>query len=409
MSIIKKYITFIESTISLSLIKVIELVIAILVIPLLTSKLGIENYGIYIFAVSLVLFFMNILNYGFNLDAVRELAIHKNNPQKVNQIFNEVMNVKFYLLIFSIIILTVIISFFPFVKNKTVFFAAATLLIPEFFSLRWFYLGLEKFKTFLFVNAIGTLIYILFVFFIIHQKTDFIKVPILESIAMLLPYWILFIYVIKKYQIHLKWMPLASVKIYLIENVSSFINLLLPSVLNNLAIFLIGIISIPLHVTYAQISFKFTNVFTTANTILTKAFYPIVNRDFNKFRISKIVLLSIGIVLSLTMFFGGDWLIAKWLHKENRTAIVAIHKMVKILSFVPFLSAVISSYGVNGLVVLYKDKLLSYITLSSTAVLVILTFVLTPIYSYLGVAYAMLISRSLYAIATYNFFKKANV
>ena len=61
----------------------------------------ISSYFSVVISISLVLFLVNITNYGFNLKAVRELAKYNDDSKKVNALFNEVFSVKLYLTGFS--------------------------------------------------------------------------------------------------------------------------------------------------------------------------------------------------------------------------------------------------------------------------------------------------------------------
>ena len=74
--------------------------LTIWLIPYLIFKVGLDNFGIYTFAMALILFLQNVLNYGFNLATVREIAKNKNDKVKLNQIFSEVISGKLFLLFF---------------------------------------------------------------------------------------------------------------------------------------------------------------------------------------------------------------------------------------------------------------------------------------------------------------------
>ena len=73
---------FSENTLSLLTLKAIELGLTIGLIPYLILKVGFHNYGVYVFAMSLMLFFVNILSYGFDLSTVREISKNKNEDRK---------------------------------------------------------------------------------------------------------------------------------------------------------------------------------------------------------------------------------------------------------------------------------------------------------------------------------------
>ena len=58
---LKKYQSIIENSISLVALKGVELTLTIGLIPYLIAKVGMHNYGVYAFAMAMVLFFVNIL------------------------------------------------------------------------------------------------------------------------------------------------------------------------------------------------------------------------------------------------------------------------------------------------------------------------------------------------------------
>ena len=391
---------FFENTFSLFSVKAIDLAIAIWLIPYLILKVGLQNYGAYAFALALLFFFMNITNYGFNLVAVRDLAKKATNNQKmIGVIFNEVFSVKLYLTGLLLIIMLLLILFVPkFSSYKLLYLFASFLLISDLFSLRWFFLGMEKMKFLPAINLVATLIYVLLVILFIRQPKDFVYIILFEAIGMLIAGFISFTYVLNEYQLTIKILPFKKVRKYMVANFSSFINLLVPSVLSNIAVLLVGFFSIPTHVSFMQLGVKFSNAFSTVNAILTKVFYPMVNRNTTTMKLAFRVLISIGFILSLGMFFSVDFLIKPWLKLENNDLENQISWVIKILSPTPLLMAIISSYGVNGLLVFGKDKLMGIITIISTLVGLIIGILLMPDYSYIGGAIFLLTTRGIFAV-----------
>jgi O-antigen/teichoic acid export membrane protein len=398
---------FIENTVSLFSIKAIDLGLTIWLIPFLIIKVGVENYGIYVFAMALVVFFVNVLNYGFSLATVRELAKNKEDSIKLNLIFNEVVSVKMVLFVVEYLIFLVLIAIFPkFWEFKQLYLFTSFILVTELFSLRWFFLGIEKVKYTAIINLLGTVGYVLLVLFFIEEKTDFIYIPLLESIGVLIVSIIAFVWVLKKYQLKLKFTSFEEVGSYLKLNFSSFINSLLPATFGNSIVFIVGVFGVPTHVSFMQIGLKITNAFSTLNAILTKVFYPMVNRKEAVMLPSRLVLLIIGIVLSLVLFFGCTILISNWLTFDSPKDYSKVIVIVKILSPIPLLMAVISSYGINGLLAYYKDGLYGRITIFSTLITIIFASLLIPIYAFYGAAFSLVLGRLIYAIWSYYSFKK---
>lgn len=401
---------FFGNAISLFSIKGIELGLTVLLIPYLIFKVGLTNYGMYAFALSMVLFFVNITNFGFDLTGVRDLAKFKNDNKKVNQLFNEVFTVKLYLTIFMLLLLFLLIALVPnFRFFKEVYIFSSILLVGELFSLRWFFMGLEKMKYIPAINLVATLIYVVLVLLLIQEPNDFTYIILLQGVGILIAGIISFIFIVVEYNIKIQLLPFEKVKRYLYTNFSSFINLFIPSMISNTAVFIVGIFSIPAHVSIMQLAVKYTNAFTTVNAVFTKVFYAMVNRKIQLMRKALTALIFLGIILSIGMFLSADILIKPWLKINDPEIEEQIILVIKLLSPSPFLMAVISAYGVNGLLVLRKDKLFGQITLFSTVVALLIGLFFIPTYSYLGGVVFFLGARVLYAVGSFLMFHKKRI
>ena len=401
---------FFENTVSLFSVKVIDLALAILLIPYLILKVGIVNYGKYAFVISLVLFLVNITNYGFNLKAVRALAKYNDDPKKINTLFNEVFSVKLYLTIACLLVLAVLVVAVPdFRMYALVYVFASFMLLGDLFSLRWFFMGIEKMKYIPAINLGASLIYVVLVLVFIQKPKDYELIILLESIGLFIVNMISFLYVALEYNVKIQLLSFKKVRRYLILNWSSFINLFIPSMLSNMAVFLVGVFSIPANVSIIQLGVKVANGFTTINAVLTKVFYAMVNRKVQILRKSFSVILGIGILLSIGMFISADVVIKPWLKIEDLIVEQQISTIIKILSPTPFLMAVISAYGINGLLVYGKDKLFGYITLISTLLSLIIGLILIPKYTYIGGALFLLTARGLYALGSFTLFNKKRI
>lgn len=402
----KKLYNFLENTVSLFSVKVIDLLVAIFLLPYLILKVGIENYGVYAFAMALIFFFMNISNYGFNLMAVRDLA-KSDTTKNYSVIFNEVFSVKLYLTGFLLLVLLLLSLFLSsFRVHGLLYIFAAFLLLSDLFSLRWFFIGVEKMKYLPIINLIATLIYTLLVLLFIREPKDYINIILFEAIGVLVAGGLSFFYVIRKYELSIQLLSFNKVCNYLYRNFSSFINLFVPSVLSNVAILLVGVFSIPLHVSYMQLGVKYSNAFSTLNSIVTKVFYPVVNRDSKVMKLSFVTLLVLGLLLSVAMFFSAEILVEPWLKLDSEDALDQVIFIVKLMSPTPFLMSVIGAYGVNGLLVLGKGKMFSFITFSSVLIGLITGVVVLFIYGYIGAAVFLIVARGVYALLSSLFLKR---
>lgn len=396
-----------QNIISLFFVKGIDLILNLFLIPFLITKVGMRNYGIYAFAMALMYFFVNVLNYGFDISAVRELAIHKTDKVKISEIVSKVISVKLFLAVILYVIVFGFIFFIPrFWDHRLMYFFASLVLVGDLFSLRWFFIGMEKMRFISFMSTITTVIYVLVAINSVKIPSDFIYIPLGEFIGMFLVSVGSFLWVIRFYKVQFKLSSLSEILRYLKFNFSSFINLLLPSTYGVTSVFLVGVFGFPFDVTIMQVGVRFTSAFSTINTILSTVFYPMINRDQKNMKFIRLVLLGVGFCFSGFMYFGNDFLVAHWLQLENHLDFLNIVQLIAILSPIPFLMGVVSSYGVNGLLVFFKDVLYSKITVLSTVVMIIFTFFLVPKYHFMGGGIAFLLGRIIYAsllfLAFYN-------
>jgi O-antigen/teichoic acid export membrane protein len=403
----KKYRSLIGNSSSLFSIKTIDLVLGFLLIPYLILKVGMHYFGVYAFAMALALFFVNILNYGFNLSAVRDIATSKKDALKVNRIFNEVFWTKLFIFILLFPTYLILVYRVPqFSQYKTLYIYSSLLLFGDLFSLRWLFMGLEKMKFIALIHLVGTSIYVVLVYCYIKHPLDYYKIPMFHGIGMIFTSLSSFVWIVKKHKIKIRRIPFSQVMSYLKINFSSFVNSLLPSTYGSVLVFIVGWVGLPIQVSFIHIGLKFTAAFSTLNNVLTNVFFPIANRKKNSLKSIRKALNSIGLFMSLLMFVSASYLVQYWLHFENTIELENTIDVLQLLSPVPFLMALISSYGVNGLLVIYKDSLYGIITMSSSLIMVVLALVLVPSTLFLGGAIAFLIGRSVYALLSYYFFKK---
>lgn len=400
---IKKYFGLIENFISLSLFKVVDAVIPLIIIPYLILVVGSENYGIYAFAYALVFYLLNIVQYGFSLSAVRLVAVNKEDKNKLNQIYSTVFTTQLYLSIFVFIILFLLVFFVnKFNTNYLVYLFFSLIIVGELLTPIWFFLGIEKMRFITIVNFASKSTFALLTFLLIKEETDFVYISLYQSIGFIISGVIAQFVVFKHFKIKLSIAPITEVKQMLKDGLSAFLTLVTPTLYSNTSIFLVGVFGIPQYVTFMEIGSKVSGAFGVLNTVLTHVFYPFINRNKKAFDMVKYIFVGLGFVLSICMFFLSEFLIGLWLPEPSPEII----RVVKFLSPSPFLVSIISTYGVNGLMVYNKDKLYLKIVAVGSICGLITGLILIPKYFYIGGAIAIITARSIKAMLSYTYNRK---
>lgn len=396
----------VENSTALFLVKTIDLGLAVWLIPYLISVVGLDNYGLYAFSISIAIILINILNYGFDLVSVREIAQNNRSKKTVKKVFVKVFNVKLLVGLGLIFFYTISIFLFAYLcKYKQLYLFSIIMVFSHLFSLRWFFIAIEKMKYLFFIRLIKTLLFVFLLYFFIKKPSDFIYIALIEGLVMLFVYLIVFIVIVNQYKIKIKLHNVKKSYSYLVKNFSSFINLFLPALYNNSLVFITGFIGVPIQVSIVQVGVKLLNAFSVINSILTKAFYPLINRVSNS-KMSSYYLIPIGVIISLIMYFFSPDILFFWFKKKDISFLNNIINLIKFLSAIPFLISVVSSYGINGLLVLKKDTLFTWITVFSFLILIVLIAILLPKYGVIGVGISLLVSRVFYALLSFIYFKK---
>ncbi len=393
----------IDNFLSLGMIKFFDLFIPLLVVPILISKVGITNYGKYAFAFAFIFYFLNIAQYGFSLSAVREISINKSNRSEVNKSFNDVFTTKLFLTILILIVILIIVFSVPFffIDYKLYFFLSL-IIVGDTLSPVWFFQGIENMRFITIVNLVAKLSFILFVLLFIKNEKDYYLIGLCHSSGYIISGVLSLYFAVKKFGIKIKISSLKSVSLQIKLGFSNFLTMITPLLYANTSIFLTGFYGAPSSVSYIEIGTKVSGAFGSLNGILTQVFYPLVNRKRETMKRVRIIIIWCGVLASIAMLLTSEWLISIWLRHIDQKEIIHV---VKILSLSPFLLALSSAYGVNGLLVLKKDNLYLNIIKISSLFGLFFAISLIPEFSYIGAALAILIARTLIGAGSLYFFK----
>lgn len=82
---------------ALSFLQVASYLFPLLTLPYLARVIGVGKFGEIAFASAVLLYFQTLVDYGFILSAVRDIARCKDNKQAVSKIYSRVMYARFLL------------------------------------------------------------------------------------------------------------------------------------------------------------------------------------------------------------------------------------------------------------------------------------------------------------------------
>jgi len=278
----------------LSLLQGVNYVLPLITLPYLVKVLGPEKFGLIAFAQSFIQYFNILTDYGFNLSATKEISLHRKNREKVSEIFSSVIVIKLLLLILSFAIITIIIfSFEKFERNWLIYYLAFGIVVGQAIFPVWFFQGMEKMKYITFLNIIAKFIFTISIFVFIHKTSDYIYVPLLNSLGFLtsgiLSIWI----TIRNFNVKI-YIPQAEVLTkYFKKSTQFFLSRVSVSIYTSTNAFVLGLFTNNKTVGYYSIAEKLYTALQQLYHPLVNTLYPYVAHKKNIHLYKKIFKFSI--------------------------------------------------------------------------------------------------------------------
>ncbi len=182
---------------SLSLLQIANMLLPLVTLPYLVRVLGTEKFGLVIFAQSFAVFFNLFVEFGFNLSATREVAVHRKDEPKINAIFSGVMLIKILLVLSSFLILSLLVFLIPRLHaDWEIFLLSFGIVIGQALFPLWYFQGTEKMSVISIINVSAKLIFTVLILFLIQDEDDYLLVPVFNSVGFIVAglfglYWAL--------------------------------------------------------------------------------------------------------------------------------------------------------------------------------------------------------------------------
>ena len=396
---------------SLSVLQGANYILPLITLPYLVRVLGVEYFGLLAFATATVMYFQILTDYGFNLTATREISIHRDNKEKVIEIFSSVMTIKILLMFVSFFLLSILIfSFEKFSNDALVYFLTFGTVVGQVLFPVWFFQGMERMKYITYLNILSKVIFTIAIFVFVQEQSDFYLVPLLTSIGFLVAgIWSLYL-VKKEFDVSFSFQKIETIKYYLVDGWHVFVSRFYVSLYTTTNVFLLGLFTNNTSVGYYSIAEKIVvaigGLFDPANQTI----YPFLARKYKE-NFSKFVelLKKIAIVflcLSFTLVLLSHYLkneIVYLVSGEYNMEVISILSvfLIRIITF-PF-----GSLFSNALIIMQRKK--EFMKVMNYTVLLNFILVLPAIYFYdvEGLVYSFILLHIVHVLLLINYLYKS--
>lgn len=387
-------------------------ILPLLTVPYLVRVLGPEYFGLLAFASATIGYCHLISDYGFGLSATRQISIHRDNPEQVNQIFNAVMMIKVGLMLVSFVLMSLLVfSFTKFSQNWEVYFITFGMVIGQVLFPWWLFQGMERMKYIAVINIGVRAFFTVGIFIFVQEQADYLRVPLLTSLGTIFAgVWSLYL-VKKEFNITFSWRaPILTPKIIktqLYDGWHVFISGVAINIYTVSTTFILGIFANNTVVGYFAAADKLVGVAKGLCGPILQAIYPLTSRKIHQNKeagivfIKKVALIigSVMLAVSLLLFLFAEPVVYWLLGEQYRESVL----LIKIMSFLPFLTTISAILGVQIMLNLGYKRAFSYILFVSACISVGLGLIVVPIYGALGSASTLLVVEIFVTITMFVF------
>lgn len=260
---------------SLSFLQGANLILPLLTFPYLVRTLGIEKYGLVMFAQAFISYFSLIADYGFNLSGTREISLHKNNLQKLTRIYNSILTARLGLVILGLSIMSIVVfGIGKFTSDWQLYFLTYGLVVGTALFPTWFFQGMEKMKYITILTVISKTIFTISIFVFVNSPDDYLRVPLLNSLGYILVGIISLIVINKQFKIPFKLQKTKYIVQQLQKGWYIFISKISTNLYTATTTFVLGLVTNTTMVGYYAIAEKVVRIIVAMFSPFTQTIYP---------------------------------------------------------------------------------------------------------------------------------------
>ena len=387
----------VSNFLSLSVLQGLNYLFPLITLPYVLQVIGPEKYGAVGVAFAFFTHLQLFIDYGFNLSATKDVSIHRDDIQKVSEIYSSVMTIKIGLLLVSVVPVYFLVTWIPmFNPHRFFYFISFLGLVGNVFFPIWLLQGLERMKYITYFTFATRLFTTVLIFITVRSQQDYIYLALLNSAAAITAGFASLWLVFYKFGLQFRVPSHKSLK----QNISTgwhvFISTFCTNVYINSNVLILRMFTNDLTVGYYSAAEKVVTVERGFANIIFQCTYPYICKKSVESRAQLIrfyrnvfaPLLACFCVGGLVLFLFAEPIML-FLSGESLGPSVTVLKM---LSFVPFIVAVnIPAY--QSLLAYNMRRSYTVVLVSGSVLNIFLNVMLTYKFSYIGTALSVLLTE----------------
>ncbi|WP_460669825.1 flippase [Larkinella ripae] len=390
---------------SLFSIQVSNFLLPLLTVPYVVRIIGPERLGLLNFSLAYIAYFNLIVNYGFDMAAVRSIAANRNDRDLINRVYSEVIAGKFLLWIVSTIAFTLITLGNPeFKAHLWLHVCTYTACLGMVLSPFWLYQAMEDLSRVAVFNLAVKIVFTLSIFLLIQQADDYLYQNLALGVSQLLVNIVALWLAMRRFQVRFTWPNFRQLRNRFRDDSTLFFSSVMITLYAGSNLFFLGLFSSTYYVGIFAAGTRLEGITRSFMVLgLNQAFFPIVVHAFGQSREQGLAMIRkviFPLTIALSLLSIGLWVIAPYFiplfyGPQFQDAI----PILRIISLLPVIIGISNLLGIHTMLNLRMDKAFFAITALGSVLGLSLNLLMIQRYNHLGAAYSWVITEAVVMLA----------
>ncbi|WP_240047255.1 flippase [Hymenobacter nivis] len=396
---------------SLFSVQVANFLLPLLTVPYVVRIIGPDKLGLLNFSQAYVTYFSLLINYGFDMAAVRVIAANRDDTEATSRIFSQVMAGKALLWALSVVVFTVVTLSNPEFKGHlglhicTFLVCIGTVLSPF-----WLYQAMEDLGRVAMFNLAVKLIFSLSVLLLIRKADDYVYQNLAISVSQILVSVVALYVAVRRFKIKFSWPTGPELRTRFKEDRTLFFSSVMITIYASSNVFILGLLTIPYNVGIYAAGTRLEGMAESfVGLALNQAFFPIVAQAFGQGREQGLRMVRttfFPLFLVMACVSAGLWLVGPYvitlLYGAKFAGAVTILRIVALL---PLIIGMSNLLGLHTMLNLRMDRAFFTVTAVGSVVGLALNMLLIRRYAHVGAAYALVLTEAYITAAMYVYLR----
>jgi O-antigen/teichoic acid export membrane protein len=359
---------------NLSSIQISNILLLLITIRIIAGNVGIEAYGMVMFANSFSLLAGTVINYGTGQSGIKDTAFHRSDQSRLSTIFYNTLAIR----IIIFIIFLAGMAFYALLQLNHYFYLllALPIVLAEVLNPLCFFIGIEKIRIFNICNLISNIGAVIVIYIFINKPADAPWVNFILGVGNVLTYLCLLFYLSRRLKLNFKLptrtdlLTISKANFYLTANNIS------ANLQQSVMIFALTAANSNLLGAYSLSNRVISQCRNLLNTV-TNAVYPNAVNLFkqnvaawNEYRKkSKYLFAGIFLAGAILIFILADLIIFILSKQHNADAVL----ILRVMAFVPVISA-LNVFSVLDMLLKNKNIYLFNVAIALACVAALVAF-----------------------------------